>query len=179
VIAAVALYAIAALNAGTFWGAFLNTALMIPAAVLLGTAIASLGAANAALSGCANGACAGPTAVLQEALIAATTGLTVLLAATIAGIIGTSIPWVGVAIAVALVVGGLACSVGLYIVAFNIESLDTCLRGAAAAAAASPATTSVTIARYSAMIAGGAASGIAVLLGGFAITSPGQTKPPP
>jgi len=176
VTAAVVLFAIAAINAGTFWGAFANSVLMIAAAVLLGTAIASLGAANAAVSGCANGGCAGPTAILQEAIIAATTGLTVLLAATIVGTVGTSIPWAGVVIAIALVVGGLACSAGLWILGLSISSLDTCLRGLAAARAASPATTSVTIAGVSSMIAGGALLGVGLVLGWW---SRGETKPPP
>lgn len=130
VIIAVALFATAAVLAGSYWTAFGNTAVMAAAAISIGAALALVNASIGALGSC-SGSCGVQAAQLRTALIGAATSLTVLLAATILGIFGASIPWAGIAVAVGLSVGGVACGISLGVAAFKVRDLGGCLGGAA------------------------------------------------
>lgn len=128
VLVAAALSAVAAIAAGTFYGALGNSALMIAAAVAIGLALVSINLAIQSVGPCTSGPCKGPAETLQNALIALALGLTVLLAAFIVGIFAASIPWAGVAVAIALGVGAAAIGIALGVAGSNLAALETCRR---------------------------------------------------
>jgi hypothetical protein len=147
-IGAAVAFAIAAVNAGTFWGAFGNAVPMGIAGVFVGLALGAVSAAAALVSPCRVGPCKVAADNLFTALLALDTALTILLAAGIAGVIPGSIPYVGVAVAIALAAGAVACSITLGIISTQLDALDRCRRAPAA-----PETPAVTVAKVAVAVA--------------------------
>lgn len=127
VLVAITLCAAAAIAAGTFWGAFGNGVLMTAAAVSIGLALVAINVAIQSVGPCTFPPCSAPGKTLQNALIGLGVGLTVLLAALIVGIVGTSVPWAGVAVAIGLGVGAVAVGISLGVAGSNLGALQTCL----------------------------------------------------
>jgi hypothetical protein len=164
-IAAIVAFGVAAVNAGTFWGAFGNSIPMGIAAALIGVAFGAINAAAALMSPCRNGPCKALADRLFTALASLATALAVLLAAVIVGMFGASIPYAGIAVAIALAAGGVACSITLGFISNELSALDSCRRAPAA-----PETTEVTIAKV--------AAGVASVVGFFFAFATGATGVP-
>lgn len=147
-IAAIVAFGVAAVNAGTFWGAFGNSIPIGISVALIAVALAATNAAAAQASSCRTGPCKALADRLFNALAALGIALAVLLAAVILGIFGSSIPYAGTIVAIALAAGAIACSISLGFISAEIEALDTCRRAPAA-----PETTAVTVARVAAGVA--------------------------
>lgn len=130
ILVAVGLCTAAAIAAGTFYGALGNGVVMGLAAGAIGGAIIAISAAIVIVGPCVQGACKGPAEVLMNWLIAVRVSLTVLLAALILGMLGTSIPFAGTPIAIALGVSALAIAITLTVVGGSLTTLDGCLKGA-------------------------------------------------
>ena len=127
---AIGLFTAAAFAAGTFYGAFGNGVLMTLAAISVGVALASINLAIGSIGQCSVGSCKSMADTIQNALIACAIALTVLLAAVILGVFGTSIPWAGTAVAIALGVAGLAIAISFIVISNQLPALDLCLRAA-------------------------------------------------
>lgn len=127
VLVSVVICATAAIAAGTFWGAFGNSVAMAIAAASIAVALVSINLAIQSIGPCTSSTCKGLGDTVRSGLIALGVALTVLLAAMILGIVGTSIPWAGTAVAIGLGVGAVAVGVSLVVVGNNLKPLETCL----------------------------------------------------
>lgn len=127
VLAAIVFCAIAAVAAGTFYGALANGVLMISAAVAIGLALVSINIAIQSVGPCTINPCKAPGTALQNSFIAVAIALTVLLAALILGIFAASIPWAGVAVAIGLGVGAAALAIALTVAQRNLTALELCM----------------------------------------------------
>jgi hypothetical protein len=125
-LAAIVLCAIAAIAAGTFYGALGNGALMIAASVAIGLALVSVNVAIQSMGPCVAGACRVLADQLLNALIAAGIALTVLLAALILGIFAASIPWAGTAVAIGLGLGAAALAISFLVIGSKLGDLGVC-----------------------------------------------------
>ena len=126
--AAIVLYAIVAIAGGAWWTSGGNPGAMIAAGVLLGVAIAIVGAALAEAFKCT----APPCKTFGDRLVGALTGLIVTLAALLAaGILAafpSIIPGAGTAIGIAFGASAIAAgAVLIYISASVVPALDRCL----------------------------------------------------
>jgi len=160
IVGAVVALAVAAINAGTFWGAFGNAIPVGIAAGLVAVALAAVnGAAAYVTSSCRTGSCKAQGDALFANLLALGTALAVLLAAVIVEAFGASIPWAGVAVAVALGVAALACGISLVALGPAINALETCVVGPG------PASPAVAFATFATMLAWAACFALAVATG--------------
>jgi len=170
-IAALVSFGVAAVAAGTFWGAFGNSIPMGIAAGLIGGALAAVGVAIPQLSSCRIGRCKAAADTLFYALVGANGGLAVLLGAVIAGMFFASIPWIGVAVVLGLVAGGLACAISLGFISSTVGALATCL------SPGTPETTAVTVAKWFSGVASAGSAFFAAATGTGAAECLGSSSP--
>jgi hypothetical protein len=140
------------------------------AVALIVVALAAVnGAAAYVTANCRVGPCKPRADALFIALAACGTALSVLLAATIIGIVPASVPWAGVAVPIALGIAAAASGISFGFIAYNIFQLDTCLSGSALAS------TVVVIATYTAATA----AAVCLLLAAMTIGLPPGVPPIP
>ena len=126
-IAAVVAFAVAVINAGSFWLAFGNAIAM---GIAIAAEVVALGSVNAAavlVPACSIGACKTTANTIFTALVSLGTALAVLLTATIVGIVPSMVPFAGVAVPIALAVAAGVCAITLGVIAKNLLLLNFCV----------------------------------------------------
>ncbi|MFD0740133.1 hypothetical protein ACFQZQ_12690 [Lysobacter koreensis] len=130
---AVVLAATATALAGSWWTSSANMPIMIVIAVLSGTAMGSVNAAAAEAAQCTVAPCKEAGDKLFAALIGLVAALGALTAAAVAGALIATIPYAGIAVAVAIGVSAAAAGITLVVVSsVLLPQLDDCRARSAA-----------------------------------------------
>lgn len=162
IVAAIALYTVASILPSSWWTAAGAFAVMLIAAAVIAAAVGFVNGAAIEAANCTTGPCKSDGEKVLGALWALSATLSALLTATVVGAFGASIPWVGSAISIAMMVTATLSGVALLIVSARLlPDLQACL------AASTGAAPSAAVAIQSVV---GAVAGVVLLAfaGGFA-----------
>ena len=121
--------AVAVILRGSLWTCFASTVPMVAALVAIALAISSLSAAEALLNNCIGGACNTQVRALQTGLGALIAAFTVIGVAIGIGMV-ISIPWVGAAAVLAIIVTMIGASVAFGFIGADLRTVATCQRAA-------------------------------------------------